>query len=331
LKGEFIVSSEIKTREDFKAAKKELLSKDAYALVYQKEDGAYVIEDLFTTAEKQEIQFTTLPFPSQTKNALMRLIYKSKQISFEKSKAKREGKKIPSDLSFLNIIVKSLKTVVFGVLLALFIAVPLGILIGLNKNLSTSLNWFIQVFKPVSPVVWVIIVDVVVKVVSTSDDKAFISAYIAVGLCAMWATLVNTALGVSTVDESFTNVAKVLNITGLKKIVKVVLPSAFPLIFTGLRITVSVSWMVVIAIELLVNSPGLGLFVWDEYNSGAYDSVSNIIVAMVVIGVIGFVLDKIMAFLQGAISFEDTKEKMILKKYVYPIFRPIGKLVGLSS
>ncbi len=325
LNGPFVVSSDIKTSSDYSKKKKEMYADSTYACVYQKADGSYVIKDLIPNEEKTEIQFTTLPFPLQVKNASIRLFYKSKQIRYLTKQSEESNGEIqpPSEVSFIKKIYLSLKTVMSGVLLAIFIAIPLGILIGLNKNLRTALNWIIQIFKPVSPVVWVVLVGMVVKsvVVDPDKDKAYISAYIAVGLCAMWATLVNTALGVSSVDESFTNVAKVLRISGFKKIIKVVLPSAFPLIFTGLRITVSVSWMVVIAIELLVQSQGLGLFVWDEYNSGAYDSNSNIIVGMFVIGFIGFLLDKIMAFVQGAISYEDTPEKLFLKKYIAPIFR----------
>ena len=122
----------------------------------------------------------------------------------------------------------------------------------------------------------------------------------------MWATLVNTAMGVSSVDKDYINVAKVLKLGPLQKVFKVILPSSLPLIFTGLRITLSVAWMVLIAIELLAQSPGLGLFVWEEFQNGANDSNSKIIVAMFVIGIIGFLLDRIMLIIQNTVSFNKT-------------------------
>lgn len=120
----------------------------------------------------------------------------------------------------------------------------------------------------------------------------------------MWATLVNTSVGVSTVNTDYINVAKVLNLGVFQKIFKVILPSAIPLIFTGLRITVSVAWMVLIAIELLAQSPGLGSFVWEEFQNGANDSNAKIIVAMFIIGIIGFLLDRVMFWIQQSVSFE---------------------------
>ncbi|MEM9986925.1 MAG: ABC transporter permease subunit, partial [Bacteroidota bacterium] len=125
-----------------------------------------------------------------------------------------------------------------------------------------------------------------------------------VALCAMWATLVNTSVGVSSVNKDYLNVAKVLRLGVGKKIFRVILPSSIPLIFTGLRITVSVAWMVVIAIELLAQSPGLGTFVWEEFQNGANDSNAKIIVAMFMIGLIGFLLDRVMFWVQQSVSFE---------------------------
>lgn len=208
--------------------------------------------------------------------------------------------------SFVDQIGTSLKTVFAGFLLAAFIAIPIGIIIGLSKTLRTSFTWLIQILKPVSPVVWLLLVFMVVKtLMSESDmDKSFIISFISVGLCAMWATLVNTSVGVSTVDKDIVNVAKVLKLNVYQNIFKVVLPASLPMIFTGLRITVSVAWMVLIAIELLAQSPGLGSFVWEEFQNGANDSNAKIIVAMFVIGLIGFMLDRIMMTIQNFMSFQ---------------------------
>ena len=207
--------------------------------------------------------------------------------------------------SFVDQIFTSLKTVFAGFFLAMLIAVPIGIIIGLSQTLRSSFNWLIQIFKPVSPVVWLLLVFMIVKTLTkdSNSDSAFIISFISVGLCAMWATLVNTAMGVSSVDKDYLNVAKVLKLGPMQKIFKIILPSALPLIFTGLRITLSVAWMVLIAIELLAQSPGLGSFVWEEFQNGAMDSNSKIIVAMFVIGLIGFLLDRIMLTVQNMISF----------------------------
>ncbi|AUP77607.1 ABC transporter permease [Flavivirga eckloniae] len=207
--------------------------------------------------------------------------------------------------SFVDQIFTSLKTVFAGFLLALLIAVPIGIIIGLSKTLRSSFNWLIQIFKPVSPVVWLLLVFMIVKTMTkdSNSDSAFIISFISVGLCSMWATLVNTAMGVASVDKDYINVAKVLKLGAFQKVFKVILPSSLPLIFTGLRITLSVAWMVLIAIELLAQSPGLGSFVWEEFQNGANDSNSKIIVAMFVIGIIGFLLDRLMLTVQNMVSF----------------------------
>lgn len=207
--------------------------------------------------------------------------------------------------SFVDQIGTSLKTVFAGCLLAMFIAVPIGIILGLSDTLRSSITWLIQIFKPVSPVVWLLLVFMVVKTLMTDSDmdKSFLISFISVGLCSMWATLVNTSMGVSTVDPDYINVSKVLRLGVFQNIFKIILPASFPLIFTGLRITVSVAWMVLIAIELLAQSPGLGSFVWEQFQNGANDSNAKIIVAMFVIGGIGFMLDKIMMTLQKMLTF----------------------------
>ena len=209
--------------------------------------------------------------------------------------------------SFVDQILTSLKTVFAGFLLAAFLGIPMGIVLGLSETLRTSLNWAIQIFKPVSPVVWLLLVSMVVKtILANADmDKSFVISFISVGLCSMWPTLVNTSVGVSSVDQDYINVSKVLQLGVFRKVFKIVLPSSIPLIFTGLRITLSVAWMVLIAIELLAQSPGLGSFVWEEFQNGANDSNAKIIVAMFVIGGIGFALDRLMMMVQKAVSYEN--------------------------
>lgn len=264
-------------------------------------------------------QPNTLPSPAQVWASYKSLladhrIIKSDKLAFKQKTAAlnearaAEGKDAITYTgrpSFVDQILTSLKTVFAGFLLAAFIAIPIGIVIGLSQTLRSSFNWLIQVFKPVSPVVWLLLVFMIVKTLTkdSNSDSAFIISFISVGLCSMWATLVNTAMGVSSVDKDYINVAKVLKLGTGQKIFKVILPSSLPLIFTGLRITLSVAWMVLIAIELLAQSPGLGSFVWEEFQNGANDSNSKIIVAMFVIGLIGFLLDRIMLSIQKMVSF----------------------------
>ncbi|PWJ44342.1 ABC transporter permease [Sediminitomix flava] len=264
-------------------------------------------------------QPNTLPSPAKVWTAYLSLlkdheIISDKKDAFEKKVAKTNASREAKGLapitytgrpSFVDQIGTSLKTVFAGFLLAALIAIPIGIIIGLSSTLRTSFNWLIQIFKPVSPVVWLLLVFMIVKtLMSDSDmDKSFMISFISVGLCAMWATLVNTSMGVSTVDKDFVNVARVLKLNVGQNIFKVVLPSSLPMIFTGLRITLSVAWMVLIAIELLAQSPGLGSFVWEEFQNGANDSNAKIIVAMFIIGLIGFLLDRIMMTVQKMMSF----------------------------
>lgn len=285
------------------------------------EQGAEAAASMKACIESGDVscQPNTLPSPAQVKHSLMNLIKDHHVISADKKAfyektAAISAQRVAQGLdpivytgrpSFVDQILTSLKTVFAGFLLAVAIAVPIGVVIGLSDTLRNSFNWLIQIFKPVSPVVWLLLVFMIVKTMTKNSDadSSFLISFISVGLCSMWATLVNTAVGVSTVDQDYINVAKVLRLGSFQKIFKVILPSSIPLIFTGLRITLSVAWMVLIAIELLAQSPGLGSFVWEEFQNGANDSNAKIIVAMFVIGIIGFLLDRVMLNVQKLVSF----------------------------
>lgn len=213
--------------------------------------------------------------------------------------------------TFIDQIVTSLKTVFAGFLLGALLALPIGVFMGLSKTLRISINPLVQIFKPVSPVVWLLLVTMIVSAVIKTNDvfmpKSFIISFIAVALCCMWPILVNTSVGVASVDKDFINVAKVLKLNLFDKIFKVVLPASLPMVFTGLRVSLSIAWMVLIAIELLAQNPGLGKFVWDEFQNGSSNSNAKIIVALFVIGFIGFILDKIMLILQKQVSFNKSE------------------------
>ncbi len=218
-----------------------------------------------------------------------------------------EYKPYPGKDTYLNQIATSLKTVFFGFMIASLVAIPIGIVCGLNKTVNNAINPLIQIFKPVSPLAWLPIVMIVVGALYVSDDPmfeiSFINSAITVALCSLWPTLVNTAVGVASTDKDFINVARVLKLSWVTKITKVALPASLPLVFTGLRLSLGVGWMVLIAAEMLAQNPGLGKFVWDMFQNGSSETLSMIMVAVFTIGVIGFALDTVMLSLQQLVSF----------------------------
>jgi nitrate/nitrite transport system permease protein len=213
--------------------------------------------------------------------------------------------------TYLDQIVTSLKTVAMGFLIATLVAVPIGIFCGMSQAVNAAFNPLIQIFKPVSPLAWLPLVTMVVSDVYTANDglfeKSFLVSAITVTLCSMWPTLINTAHGVSSIDKDLMNVGRVIQLPWHKKIVKLILPSSLPLIFTGLRLSLGVGWMVLIAAEMLAQNPGLGKFVWDEFQNGSSSSLAKIMVAVLTIGVIGFLLDRLMLALQAMFTFSATR------------------------
>jgi nitrate/nitrite transport system permease protein len=205
----------------------------------------------------------------------------------------------------------SIKTVFFGFLIASIVAIPLGIAAGMSVTANAALNPLIQIFKPVSPLAWLPIVTMIVSAVYTTNDgwfeKSFLVSAITVTLCSLWPTLINTALGVSSIDKDLVSVSRVLKMNTYTKITKLVLPSALPLIFTGLRLSLGVGWMVLIAAEMLAQNPGLGKFVWDEFQNGSSQSLAKIMVAVFTIGIIGFLLDRVMFALQSMFTFTENR------------------------
>ncbi|CAO3455551.1 Nitrate ABC transporter, permease protein [Azospirillum argentinense] len=213
--------------------------------------------------------------------------------------------------TYLDQIVTSLKTVFTGFLLGALIAVPLGVACGLSRTVNAAMNPLIQIFKPVSPLAWLPLVTMVVSATVSSDnptfEKSFLTSAVTVTLCSLWPTLINTAVGVSSIDKDLMNVGKVLQLSGPTMVRRLVLPSALPYIFTGLRLSLGVGWMVLIAAEMLAQNPGLGKFVWDEFQNGSSNSLARIMVAVFTIGLIGFLLDRVMLAFQAAVSHTGTR------------------------
>lgn len=210
--------------------------------------------------------------------------------------------------TFLDQIATSLVTVLSGFLLAAVIAIPLGIALGLSATLNMAINPIIQIFKPVSPLAWLPLVTMVVSAVYVTPDpllaKSFINSMITVTLCCIWPMVINTSVGVAAIDEDLVNVSRVLRLPALKHVQKIVLPASIPMIFTGMRMSLGIAWMVLIAAEMLAQNPGLGKFVWDEFQNGSSESLSRIMTAIIVIGFIGFFLDRTMLQLQRWMSWD---------------------------
>ena len=243
-------------------------------------------------------------------------------------KAKGEPQiKFTGKVTFIQQIWLSLKTVFLGFFIATAIAVPIGIMCGMSTTFNSAMNPLIQVFKPVSPLAWLPIVLLVVsgtynglndpggdffgitgkKLTNWGFSSAMVTSALVVTLCSLWATLLNTAHGVSSIDKDLMNVSKVLKLKPMERITKIVLPSSLPLIFTGLRLSLGVGWMVLIAAEIMAQSSGLGQFVWEEYNNNGPTSLARILAAVLTIGVIGFLLDRIMYTLQAMFTFSDKR------------------------
>ncbi len=246
---------------------------------------------------------------------------KNKEINFYERQEKRNAKKLKKDPNavikvrkftpsptFFSQIVTSLYTVMVGFMLATVIAVPIGIVPGLSKTVYSALNPLIQIFKPVSPLAWLPIVTMIVSASYVTDDpmfqKSFLNSAITVMLCCLWPTIISTAVGVTNVTKDLQNVSHVLQLSWWTHVRKIVLPSAIPMIFTGLRLSLGIAWMVLIAAEMLSQNPGLGKFVWDEFQNGSSNSLGRIMVAVIVIGLIGFLLDRIMLLLQRRFSWD---------------------------
>jgi len=222
--------------------------------------------------------------------------------------AKIKARRYTGPETFIDQIFTSLWTVMTGFILGSLIAIPLGIVIGMSNTLYSAFNPIIQIFKPVSPLAWLPLVTMVVSAVYVSNDpmfsKSFVTSAITVTLCCLWPTIINTAVGVSSVSNDLINVSRVLRLSWITKTVKIIIPSSIPMIFTGLRLSLGIGWMVLIAAEMLAQNPGLGKFVWDEFQNGSSNSLARIMVAVLVIGFIGYMLDRAMLMLQRSVNWD---------------------------
>lgn len=229
---------------------------------------------------------------------------------FKRQAETTRARRFASSPTYFDQILTSLKTVFAGFMVASLIAIPIGILCGMSRVVQAALNPMIQIFKPVSPLAWLPIVMILVGALYTTDpreawfEKSFISSAFTVALCSLWPTLVNTAIGVTSIDKDHMNVARVLRLPWSTRVTKIVIPSSLPYIFAGLRISLGVGWMVLIAAEMLAQNPGLGKFVWDMFQNGSRETLARIMVAVFTIGIIGFALDRLMLTFQRVFSYQ---------------------------
>ena len=281
------------------------------------------------SASRIETSLGVVPGPVQVWQQAVNLVdehnaERDKAIAFYERQEKRNAKKLAKDPdakikvrkytgkpTFFDQIWTSIFTVFSGFILATIIAVPIGIICGMSPTAYSAMNPLIQVFKPVSPLAWLPIVTIIVSAVYVTKDplfaKSFVTSAITVTLCCMWPTIINTTVGVSNIDRDLLNVSRVLRLNWWTHVWKIVIPSSIPMIFAGLRLSLGIGWMVLIAAEMLAQNPGLGKFVWDEFQNGSSNSLGRIMVAVLVIGIIGFLLDRLMLQLQRWVSWDKSQ------------------------
>jgi nitrate/nitrite transport system permease protein len=198
----------------------------------------------------------------------------------------------PGDLGLGWLLIASLRRVLIGFGLGALVAIPVGFLIGMSRQAMLALNPIIQIFRPVSPLAWL---PIALSIFNLADPSAIFVIFIT----SLWPTIINTALGVSSVPKDYLDVARVLEMPRWRQITKVILPASLPYIFTGLRISLGIAWLVIVAVEMLTGGVGIGFFVWDEWSRL---NLSSVMLAVLVIGITGLVLDFALGKLQQFVT-----------------------------
>jgi nitrate/nitrite transport system permease protein len=179
-----------------------------------------------------------------------------------------------------------------GFALALLIGTPIGFMLGLSRTFHETFDPIIQFLRPISPLAWLPLGLVIFR---QSEPAAVFT----IALCAMWPTVINTAVGVRSISQDYLNVGRVLKLSRLKMLTKIVVPATLPYVFTGYRLSLGLAWLVIVASEMLTGTPGVGGFLWQEYNSLVY---SHIILSVITIGAIGFLLDRLMGVVEARVK-----------------------------
>jgi nitrate/nitrite transport system permease protein len=188
----------------------------------------------------------------------------------------------------------SLTLVAKGYAIALLIGTPIGFFLGLSKTFTKTFDPIIQILRPVSPLAWLPLG--LVLFLGAGKDAGTLGALFTIAICSMWPTVLNTAVGVRAVPQDYLNVGRVLKLSRWKTLTKILIPATLPYMFTGFRLSLGIAWLVIVAAEMLTGRPGVGGFLWQEYNSLVYE---HIILSIVTIGVVGFVLDRLMSLLES--------------------------------
>jgi nitrate/nitrite transport system permease protein len=189
----------------------------------------------------------------------------------------------------------SIARVGMGYLIAVAVAIPIGFLIGMSPLMNRALDPFVQVLKPISPLAWMPLALYTIK------DSGLSSIFV-IFICSLWPMLINTAFGVAAVRAEWLNVARTLEVGVLRRAFTIILPAAAPTILTGMRISIGIAWLVIVAAEMLVGGTGIGYFVWNEWNNL---SITNVITAILVIGLVGMVLDQMLARATRLVTFPE--------------------------
>lgn len=189
----------------------------------------------------------------------------------------------------------SLSRVLAGFLLAALVAIPLGFVIGMSPLMYKALNPYIQIMKPISPLAWMPLALYTIK-------DASLSSIFVIFICSIWPMMINTAHGVASVKNDWLNVARTLEVGAFRTAMQVILPAAAPTILTGMRISMGIAWLVIVAAEMLVGGTGIGYFVWNEWNNL---NLSNVIFAIFMIGAVGMALDMVFGALAKLVSYQE--------------------------
>src|SRR5678816_336007 len=184
----------------------------------------------------------------------------------------------------------SLLLVIKGYTIALVVGTPIGFMLGLSPAFAKAFDPIIQVLRPVSPLAWLPLG--LVLFLGAGKQASELGALFTIAVCAMWPTVLNTAVGVRAIPQDYLNVARVLKLSRTKTLFKVLIPATLPYMFTGFRLSLGIAWLVIVAVEMLTGTPGVGGFLWQEYNSLIYE---HIILCIGTIGVVGYVLDRLMS------------------------------------
>lgn len=198
----------------------------------------------------------------------------------------------PGNLGIGWLLLASIRRVLLGFGLGALVAVPLGFLIGLSRPAMLALNPLIQIFKPVSPLAWL---PIALAIFNLADPSAIFVIFIT----SLWSTIINTALGVASVPQDYLDVSKMLEMPRWRQLTKVLLPATLPYIFTGLRISLGVAWLVIVAVEMLTGGVGIGFFVWDEWSRL---NLSSVFLAVFLIGITGLILDTMLCKIQELVT-----------------------------